>query len=138
MSGRAMSDQERQDILLYTCDDKGILERRLYTPYGELVTDAAGTALATVTRGDSVYALSSPRRLIVVSDPQAYDLRPVSVYDALQNRLMKMKDRYQDASDRDAIIIAAENSVIYDKIVQLMDTVRKAQFPEISISKVRS
>jgi biopolymer transport protein ExbD len=85
-----------------------------------------------------VYALSFPRRLIVVADPQGYDLRPMSVYDALQNRLMKIKERYQDASDRDAIIIAAENSVIYDKIVQLMDTARKAAFPEISISKVRS
>jgi biopolymer transport protein ExbD len=138
VSGRAMSDQERQDILLYTCDDKGALEPRLYTQYGELVTDAQGNALAAVSRGDSVYALSFPRRLIVVADPQGYDLRPMSVYDALQNRLMKIKERYQDASDRDAIIIAAENSVIYDKIVQLMDTARKAAFPEISISKIRS
>jgi biopolymer transport protein ExbD len=48
-----------------------------------------------------------------------------------------VKDRYRDAEDADDIIIAAENEVIYDKIVQIMDAARNAEFPNISIAKLR-
>ncbi|MBN1756782.1 MAG: hypothetical protein JW863_00605 [Chitinispirillaceae bacterium] len=138
VSGRAMSERERDDLLLYSCDERQVLRRGIYTPYGELITDATGTPLTAVETGDSVFALSLPRRLIVVSDPGAFASRPLSVYDELQNRLMKIKERYREAVDRDAIIIAAENGVIYDKIIQIMDTARRAQFPDISICRIKS
>jgi biopolymer transport protein ExbD len=55
----------------------------------------------------------------------------------MKNRLMKIKERYREARDGDDIIIAAENQVAYDKIVQLMDVARMADFPNISIAKLR-
>jgi biopolymer transport protein ExbD len=137
-TGRMMSDRERSDILLYSCDEGRTILNRLYNRYGELITNAAGAPLASVGIGDSVYTLSTPRRLMVVSDPATFTLRPLSTYDDLQNRLMQIKERYSDAVDRDAIIIAAENGVIYDKIVRIMDKARSAQYPDISISKLRS
>ena len=138
VTGRTMSPQERDDILLYVCDEHRALQQRLYTQYGELITDAGGTPLASVTAGDTVYSVAVPRRQIVVRDPGAFELKPLSAYDDLENRLMKIRERYNDAPDRDAIIIAAENGVIYDKIVQIMDKARGAQYPDISIAKLRS
>jgi biopolymer transport protein ExbD len=56
----------------------------------------------------------------------------------MKNRLMKIKQRYADVPDANDIILAAENQVAYDKIVQLMDVARLAEFPNIAISKLRS
>jgi biopolymer transport protein ExbD len=56
----------------------------------------------------------------------------------MKNRLMKIKQRYADVPDANDIILAAENQVAYDKIVQLMDVARAAEFPNIAISKLRS
>jgi biopolymer transport protein ExbD len=73
----------------------------------------------------------------VVRDPSEFQLQPMSVYDELKNRLMKVKERFKDADDAENIIIAAENEVLYDKIVQIMDAARQAEFPNISIAKLR-
>jgi biopolymer transport protein ExbD len=74
---------------------------------------------------------------MVVTDPGAFQQKPLSAYDELKNRLMKLKERYREADDADDLIIAAENEVIYDKIVQIMDAAREAEFPNISIAKLR-
>ena len=75
--------------------------------------------------------------MVVVQNSAEFESKPLSAYDELQNRLMKIKERYNDAEDGDDIIIAAENEVMYDKIVQIMDKAR-AEFPNISIAKLRS
>jgi len=49
-----------------------------------------------------------------------------------------VKERYREADDANDIIIAAENQVIYDKVVQIMDAARSADFPNISIAKLRA
>ncbi|MBD3393476.1 MAG: hypothetical protein GF418_15175 [Chitinivibrionales bacterium] len=139
VSGREMTIHERQDILLYACDETfSEIKKCLYTPFGEMVTDADGIVVTAVNVGDTVYALTNPRRLIVVENPAEFELKPLSIYDELKNRLMKVKERFKDADDAEDIIIAAENEVIYDKIVQIMDAARMADFPNISIAKLRS
>lgn len=137
-TGNQFTIHERQEILLYACDDEyKELHKVLYNSYGEMITDVEGRAITEVSVGDSVYALSNPRRLIIVKDKSEFELKPISVYDELKNRLMKVKDRFQDAEDVDDVIIAAENQVMYDKIVQIMDSAREADFPNISIAKLR-
>jgi biopolymer transport protein ExbD len=74
---------------------------------------------------------------MIVKDPSEFVLQPMSAYDELKNRLMKVKERYREADDGNDIIIAAENQVIYDKVVQIMDAARAAEFPNISIAKLR-
>ncbi len=139
VTGRDMTIHERHDILLYSCDETfSEIQKCLYTPFGEMVTDVEGIALSAVNVGDTVYALTNPRRLIVVENPREFELKPLSVYDELKNRLMKVKERFKDAEDADDIIIAAENEVMYDKIIQIMDVARSADFPNISIAKLRS
>jgi biopolymer transport protein ExbD len=138
-TGREMTIHERYDIFLYACDENRNVLKRLYTAkYEEMITDAEGRPLESVNVGDSVYALTNPRRLIIVKDPSEFELKSLSAYDELQNRLMKIKERYRDADDADDIIIAAENYVIYDKIIQIMDKARNAEYPNISIAKLRS
>jgi biopolymer transport protein ExbD len=137
-SGREMTIYERFDIFLYTCDENRNILQRLYTEFGEMVTNEEGIPLETVNVGDTVYALTNPRRRIIVSNPADFQLKNLSAYDELQNRLMKIKERYRDAEDSEDIIIAAENEVIYDKIVQIMDKARNAEYPNISIAKLRS
>jgi biopolymer transport protein ExbD len=103
-----------------------------------MITNGLLEPVETVAAGDTVYALSNPRRMMIVRDPSEFNLRELSAYDELKNRLMKVKERYRDAEDGEDIIIAAENQVIYDKIIQIMDAARAAEYPNISIAKLRS
>jgi len=136
-TGRRFTVHERYEIYLYTTDELRNRLMRLYTEFGEMVTDAEGNPLEDVAVGDTVFALTNPRRRIVVTDPGKFEKKPLSAYDELKNRLMKVKERFREAADADDIIIAAENEVIYDKIVQIMDAARTAEFPNISIAKLR-
>ncbi len=136
-TGRELTVHERYEIYLYTCDENRNILKSMYTKFGEMLTNADGNPVQTVSPGDTVYALTNPRRRIVVSDVSEFESKPLSAYDELQNRLMKVKERYRDAEDADDCIIAAENQVIYDKIVQIMDAARAAEFPNISIAKLR-
>jgi biopolymer transport protein ExbD len=139
-SGRPMEIYERYDIYLYACpEDYSEVIKCYYTKMGNLITDAESIPIKEpVNVGDTIYELTNPRKLVVVQDPSEYELKELSVYDELKNRLLKVKERFKDAEDADAIIIAAENQVIYDKIIQIMDAAKEADFPNISIAKLRS
>jgi len=137
-TGKEFSVHERYEIYLYTADENRNILRSLYTKFGEMLTDLEGVPVKEAKVGDTVYALTNPRRRIIVKNPdEEFETRPLSAYDELKNRLMKVKERYREAVDADDIIIAAENEVIYDKIVQIMDAARTAEFPNISIAKLR-
>lgn len=139
VSGREMTIHERHDIFLYSTDENfSEIHKCLYTPFKEMLTDYEGNVVTAVNVGDTVFALTNPRRMIVVQNPAEFELKPLSVYDELKNRLMKIKERFKDAEDSEDIIIAAENQVIYDKIIQIMDAARTADFLNISIAKLRS
>ena len=136
-NGRELTVYERQDILLYTTDDSRNIINCMYTKFGEMLTNLDGNPVEKLNPGDTVFALTNPRRRVVVSNPAEFESKPLSAYDELKNRLMKIKERYREAEDADDLIIAAENEVIYDKIVQIMDAARTAEFPNISIAKLR-
>ncbi len=138
-TGRPFEVYERYDIFLYVTDEEfKSIKKAVYSKFGELITDEDGRPREKVSVGDTVYALTNPRRMLVVTNPADYTVRELSVYDELKNRLMKVKERFKDADDSEDIIVAAENQVIYDKIVQIMDAARSADFPNISIAKLRS
>jgi biopolymer transport protein ExbD len=141
ISGRPMEIYERYDIYLYACpEDFSEIIKCLYTNSGgNLCADATSLPIKeAVNVGDTIYELTNPRKLVVVQDPAEYEIKELSVYDELKNRLLKVKERFKDAEDSEDIIIAAENQVIYDKIVQIMDAAKQADFPNISIAKLRS
>jgi biopolymer transport protein ExbD len=136
-TGKPFKINERQDILLYVTDTSYTIIECLYTRDGFMLTDADGRPIKSVKPGEEVWYVTNPRRQVVVQDPSQYKLSPLLAYDEMKNRLMKIKERYREARDGDDIIIAAENQVAYDKVVQLMDVARAADFPNISIAKLR-
>ncbi len=136
-NGKELTVYERHEIYLYTTDENRNILKSMYSKYGEMLTNSEGNPVQTLNVGDTVFALTNPRRQIIVNDVSEFESKPLSAYDELQNRLMKVKERYRDAEDGDDVIIAAENEVIYDKIIQIMDAARAAEFPNISIAKLR-
>jgi len=137
-TGKDFTIHERFEIYLYTTDENRNVIKSMYTKFNEMLTNTDGKPVESVNAGDTVFALTNPRRRIIVTDPSEYESKPLSAYDELKNRLMQVKERYRDAEDADDIIIAAEDEVLYDKIVQIMDASRTAEFPNISIAKLRA
>jgi hypothetical protein len=136
-TGKPFKIGERQDIYLYVTNENYEVQKCLYSTDGFMVTNSDGFPLTSVNAGDTAWLVTNPRRQIIIMDPAQYKIAPLLAYDEMKNRLMKIKDRYREARDADDIIIAAENQVAYDKIVQLMDVARTADFPNISIAKLR-
>jgi biopolymer transport protein ExbD len=136
-TGNPFKVGERQDIWLYTTNENYEVIKCLYSKEGQMLTNDDGFPIQSVAVGDTVWLVTNPRRQIIVQNPADYTLSPLIAYDEMRNRLMKIKERYRDARDGNDIIIAAENQVAYDKIVQLMDVARSADFPNISIAKLR-
>jgi biopolymer transport protein ExbD len=128
---------ERETIDLFVINDKREVVRCLYSKDGGMVTDEKGTPLSSVGPGEKIYVLGPVRTLVTVDRAADFSLRPLSAYDELRNRLGMIRDRTGEVADGKSIRIAAESSVIYDKIIQLMDIARGADFPDISIAKVR-
>ena len=135
-NGRPFGRDERQSIALYVADGSRGIVHCLYDKEGALVTDLKGNPLSWVALGEQVYALGSVRKAARVTDVSVYALRPLSVYDEMRNRLVQLRERSNEAPDRTSICIVAERSVVYDKIVQLMDVARSADFPDISIGRL--
>jgi biopolymer transport protein ExbD len=137
-TGRELSVFERMDIFLYVVDTNGQIIDGLYTNDGEMLTNSEGFAIQKASPGDTVYTVTNPRRMILVKGSEHFAPRHLSAYDELKNRLLKIKERFTNVDDPEDIIIAAENEVMYDKIVQIMDISREAGFPNIAIAKLRS
>jgi biopolymer transport protein ExbD len=64
-------------------------------------------------------------------------MRPLSTYDELKCGLMKIRNAYKSQAGCEDITIAANNKVVYDKIIQVMDVAREVGFSNVSISKIR-
>jgi biopolymer transport protein ExbD len=137
-TGRLLTPGERTDVLLYVVGDDGQICQSLHTEKGEPVIDAVGLPLRKVLTGDTVYTIGIPHRMLVVRSPDRFTSQPLSVCDELKSRLVKIRERFGDAEDAEEIIIAAEDNVLYDKIVQVMDVSREAGYSEIGFSKLRS
>lgn len=158
-NGKQYTIQEREEIYLVAMEDdyKKIKKGWYSKQFNELLIDDKGVPIKAIKPGDVVYALTtnmSPvskedaeetdtteyvtRRKVQVVDPADYVERDLSAYDLMKAMLVQVRERYPDAEDRNDLIIAAENQIIYDKIIQIMDAARKANLPNISIAKLRT
>jgi biopolymer transport protein ExbD len=137
-TGRELSIYERDEIYLYVLDSTSNIMKCMYTKSDEMVTNIEGFPVEKVSVGDTVYTLGTPRRMQIVKSSDQLVQKSLSAYDELKNRLLKIRERFVDVEDPEDIIIAAENEVLYDKIVQIMDVSREAGFNKIAIAKLRS
>jgi biopolymer transport protein ExbD len=126
---------------------------------GDLLVREDGQLVDTLKIGETVYALATQfsssvlaernvlegsdtteiqaRRKIVVQDVSDYEYREVSAYDLLKSLLVQIRERFPDVEDRNSLIIAADDQIIYDKIIQVMDIARSSNLSEISIARMR-
>ena len=102
-----------------------------------MITDKGGNPVSKITPGDTLFTLSIPQRITVASNKTNFYKKPLSAYDVLKSNLIAIKEKYPHADDSKKIIIAAENSVLYDKIIKIMDVARETNFPLILIAKLR-
>lgn len=134
---------EREEIILYAVerqseDDTGHVKMALYNQYDEVLTNVAGKIIEELPAvGDTVYVLSlSGRRSEVVVNPQNYTVREMTVYSELASRLLRIKAKYPDVPDQGEIKIVAEDDVVFDKLVHVMDICRDFGYPKISLAKL--
>jgi hypothetical protein len=147
---------ETDDNLRYTEVIKGWYSIK----ENDLITEEDGSPVKELKSGEKKYALLTrfsssvlaeregsadeddtteidARVLKEIGDVSDYELRDVSAYDLLKSLLVQIRERYKDVEDRNDLIIAAENQIIYDKIIQIMDVARGSNLPNISIAKLR-
>ncbi|MGM0443282.1 MAG: biopolymer transporter ExbD [Fibrobacterota bacterium] len=78
------------------------------------------------------------RRVIKVADMDKYRRMPVSAYDILKHAFIEVRTRNKEAKDRNSLIIASEQQVFYDKVVQIMDVARKSGLVNLSLNGLRA
>jgi len=163
--GQPFTKQEREEIELVAWDTDDNLKftnpiKGWYSiKDNDLITEEDGSPVKELKVGDIKYALLTrfsssvlavressededttevaARSLKEIKDLANYELREVSAYDLLKSLLVQIRERYKDVDDRNDLIIASEDQIIYDKIIQIMDVARGANLPNISIAKLR-
>jgi biopolymer transport protein ExbD len=141
---KKMTQQERNWIELQACsrqnpDDKGNIIQVYYTRLDQVLTNESGQLITTLKAGDRVFPLPG-RKMEVVKSISDYKIKPLSAYDKLVSDLLFIKARYagQGMQDENDIVIAAEDNIAYDKIIQIIDRCRISGFPNVSIAKIQS
>jgi len=128
---------ERYAILLYADDDNGNILKSMHTKSGELLTTDDGNPVESVDAGDTVYTVTNPRRVIAAANPaDDFESRPLSVYDELKIRLIKIKERYREAPDADDITVGVKDGIHYDKVIPIMCAARIAGYRNISLASL--
>jgi biopolymer transport protein ExbD len=141
--GRRLTLFEREEIILYAVRkeneaDSGAVAMAVYDAANGAVTNVAGRILEVVPHpGDTVYPLSlEDRRMHIVKPEEKYHVQQLTVYDELASRLIRIKAQYPMVPDRDEIKLVAEDDVVYDKLVHVMDVCRIFGFPKIALAKL--
>ncbi|MFH0920051.1 MAG: hypothetical protein V1913_06785 [Fibrobacterota bacterium] len=140
---RRLSLVERAEIILYVVeraneDDPGSEIMALYDKAGQVMANNERVIQNKLPQaGDTLYALSilNPYRE-VVRNPGDYRLGKLTAYDQLASRLIRIQSMYPSVPDQGEIKIIAEDDVMFDKIIHVMDVCRDFGFPKISLGKL--
>jgi hypothetical protein len=135
---------DREEIILYAVDrqsesDTGTILRCIKNKLDETMMYADGKIFdRQPVAGDTLYVLSlaANRRMEVVGDPDEYVLKELTLYEQLASRLLRIRSSYPDVPDAGEIKIVAENDVVFDKIIHIMDVCRDFGFDKISLAKL--
>jgi hypothetical protein len=140
---RKLTLYEREEIILYAIEkeseeDTGKIMEAVYNKFDEPMTEVTGKMFDHQPEvGDTLYVLSLiNRRMEIVKDPAEYTVRELTVYDQLASRLLRIKAKYPDVPDQGEIKIVAEDDVVFDKIIHIMDVCREFGYPKISLAKL--
>ncbi|MFP4522542.1 MAG: ExbD/TolR family protein, partial [Fibrobacterota bacterium] len=149
VTGQYYSLFDREQILLHAVekeseDDQGKMVQAVYDSTGKtLYLDKKNRPARSARPGDTLYYITlqeyssgeeegtAKRKIMkrpVVVTPGNTMLRPLSAYDELAIKLRRIKANYQELEDGDQLKILAEDEMIFDKIVNVMDVGRSNGF----------
>jgi biopolymer transport protein ExbD len=60
----------------------------------------------------------------------------LSGYDMLASTLISINDRFGDLPDAQNIIVLADDKIVFDKVINVMDVAREAGFFKIQLAKL--
>lgn len=122
---------------LHVLDTNGNVIKYMYLKTGEMLINANGYPVKSVSVGDTLFTLTNPHRQIVVSNKNKFESKPLLVIDELRHRLTFIRnDHCEYAVDANEIIIVAEDHIKYETIIMAMDAARAAGMSVISFAKL--
>ncbi len=89
---------------------------------------SAGAAVATLTPNSA--------RKLKPEDAAKSIVYPLSAYDIIAKDLIAIHAQFIDLDDVDNIIIVANDDTQFDKVIQLMDRAKAAEFAKINLAKL--
>ena len=145
--GKVMSPYERETIMLNSVvkkdsSDPGTYQYAAVSAEGYALMDTAGNWFATVPPngtpfrvvGDEVVKRMEPRIAAFCK------VEKLSAYQEVAKTLEKIHMLYSQRdplpADVDDVVILADESVIYDKVIQMMDACKSAGFDRVALSLI--
>jgi biopolymer transport protein ExbD len=109
----------------------------VYHKIGGVMVERGGKIIDRLNDGDTLYSLSLSKPIMyVVKNRSDFELKKLSAYDQLASRLLRIKSTYYQMPDADEVKITAEDEVVFDKLIHVMDICRDFGFPKISLAKM--
>ncbi|MFH1760905.1 MAG: hypothetical protein ABIA63_07370 [bacterium] len=129
-----------------TEEDTGTLVKAVFNRFGLPMLNKKYEIADSIKEGDTLLVLtpeimnSSTRttELITPENIGEFTYGRLSAYDQLASRLMRIKAIYNMVQDSDEIKLIAEDDVVFDKVVHIMDVCRNYGYPKISLAKIAS
>ncbi len=143
--GKVMTPYEKDVIFLHYLErvdstDPGKYVMVAHNQLGEPMVDTAGEFYDRLPAPGEKYSIvgSSMLRTMNARDNTSTKLEKLSAYSSIARDLwliMKQAEKRENPpDDLDTIIILANNRIIYDKIIHVMDAAKYAGFSKISLS----
>ncbi len=129
---------ELSELLLYAKNEDKAVNQACYYK-GKLLVDIDMKPVTEIKENTDYFTIDNTGVKLSAIVTNTIEKKPLSVYDNLQCLLLQAHERYgQSVADGNSIVIASDNKVVYDKIVQLIDVSKASGFTEISIAKIRT
>ncbi len=143
--GRLMTLQEKETIFLHAIEkkdeaDPGTFKNVVVGPDDNALLDTAGNWYTTVPAVGQEYRLIGDQ-VIRKMDPQTAAFCKVtrlSAYQEISRQLEQVNQVYRLREpmppDVDDVVILAEDDIIYDKVIQVMDAAKAAGYDRVALS----
>jgi len=145
--GKIMTPYERETIMLNSVIKKDSLDPGTYQyaaidPDGNAMMDTAGNWYATVPALGALYRVVGDETLHHMDARNAAfcKVEKLSAYQEVAKTLEKIHTLYSQRdplpADVDDVVILADESVVYDKVIQMMDACKSAGFDRVALSLI--
>jgi biopolymer transport protein ExbD len=145
--GKIMTPYERETIMLNSVikkdsADPGTYQYAALDPEGNAMMDTAGNWYATVPAVGTLYRVVGDEAVKKMDPRNAAfcKVEKLSAYQEVAKTLEKIHTLYSQRdplpADVDDVVILADENVIYDKVIQMMDACKSAGFDRVALSLI--